>query len=77
MLLPHLTVSWQAACDALTPRERQIAVLAGHGRSSKQIAADLRLSVRTVDNHLHVAYSKLGVRNRRQLGSFFSDSLEA
>lgn len=73
----HLTVSWQSVCDALTPRERQIAVLAGRGRSSKQIAADLRVSVRTVDNHLHVAYSKLGVRNRLELGSLFSDWPEA
>lgn len=51
----------------LTARERGIAVLASEGRSSRQIAEALSLSVRTVENHLHRVYTKLGVTNRREL----------
>jgi DNA-binding CsgD family transcriptional regulator len=52
---------------ALTVRERDIALLAAHGTSSKDIADTLHLSVRTVDNHLLHAYTKLGVTSRREL----------
>ncbi|MGW8358831.1 LuxR C-terminal-related transcriptional regulator [Streptomyces wedmorensis] len=52
---------------ALTAREREIALLAASGTSSKDIAATLHLSVRTVDNHLQHAYAKLGVTTRREL----------
>jgi len=39
---------------------RQQAYLAAVGASSREIAAKLVLSVRTVDNHLQNVYSKLG-----------------
>lgn len=51
----------------LTPRERQISRLAADGRSSREIADQLSLSVRTVDNQLQRAYRKLGVSGRREL----------
>jgi len=51
----------------LTPREREIALLAAAGSSSREIADRLVLSVRTVDNHLQNAYRKLGVRRREDL----------
>jgi DNA-binding NarL/FixJ family response regulator len=51
----------------LTTREREIAVSAAAGRSSREIAAQLVLSVRTVDNHLQRIYAKLGVTSRREL----------
>ena len=52
---------------ALTQRERQVALLAAQGMSSRAIAERLELSVRTVDNHLQVAYGKLGISGRRAL----------
>jgi DNA-binding CsgD family transcriptional regulator len=55
------------AAQPLTAREREIALLAAAGRSSKEIAAQLVLSVRTVDNHLQRIYAKLGVVSRRDL----------
>ncbi len=61
---PALTIT---ATASLTPREREIALLAARGRSSKEIAAALTLSVRTVDNHLQSVYGKLGIANRREL----------
>ena len=50
-----------------SPAEREIAVLAAEGQSSKDIAAKLFISLRTVDNHLQRIYSKLGVTGRDQL----------
>lgn len=55
------------ARGGLTAREQQVARLAAGGRSSKEIAETLVLSVRTVDNHLQNAYAKLGVSSRDQL----------
>ncbi|WP_433074804.1 AAA family ATPase [Dactylosporangium sp. CA-052675] len=49
---------------ALTVRERQIADLAAAGLPNEAIAQRLRLSVRTVGNHLYRVYRKLGVTGR-------------
>ncbi len=61
------------AADAavpLTAREREVAILASEGMPSKDIAAKLTISVRTVDNHLQRVYAKLGVSNRRELAGW-------
>jgi DNA-binding NarL/FixJ family response regulator len=51
----------------LSGREREIAMLATTGMASKDIAERLYLSVRTVNNHLQHAYTKLGVTSRAGL----------
>jgi DNA-binding CsgD family transcriptional regulator/type II secretory pathway predicted ATPase ExeA len=51
----------------LTIREREIATLAAQGLSNRHIAEHLVISVRTVDNHLHRAYHKLGITSRTEL----------
>jgi len=51
----------------LSDREGQIAALAAAGLSNRAIAARLYISVRTVDNHLHHAYEKLGIAGRDEL----------
>jgi DNA-binding CsgD family transcriptional regulator len=51
----------------LTDREREVAALAARRVPSKEIAAQLALSRRTVDNHLQRAYTKLGVNDRQGL----------
>jgi DNA-binding CsgD family transcriptional regulator len=38
------------------------------GLSTKEIAASLFISARTVDNHLQSAYGKLGINSRDGLG---------
>jgi DNA-binding CsgD family transcriptional regulator len=53
--------------ERLTGREREIAALAAQGLSSLEIAGRLHVSPRTVNNHLHAAYAKLGVRGRTEL----------
>jgi len=53
--------------DELTPREREVADLAGAGLSSAAIAEHLGVSIRTVDTHLGRVYRKLGVAGREEL----------
>jgi DNA-binding CsgD family transcriptional regulator len=51
----------------LTPGERRVAELAAAGLSNRQVAAQLYLSVSTVQAHLRAVYAKLGVGSRAQL----------
>jgi len=57
----------RAGSGELTPSERQVTDLVVAGRSNKEIAAALFVSVYTVEAHLSHAYAKLGVRSRTQL----------
>lgn len=52
---------------SLTERERQIARLAAGGIPSRNIAEQLYISTRTVENHLQRVYNKLGVARRSEL----------
>ncbi|WP_256728966.1 LuxR C-terminal-related transcriptional regulator [Microbacterium oleivorans] len=62
-------VAADAARDLLTAREREIAGLVHEGLTNRQIAHALFLSVRTVESHIYQARSKIGARNRSDLGS--------
>ncbi len=56
----------------LTDREFDVAVLAARGQTSRQVAEQLYLSARTVENHLQRIYDKLGVRSRQELAAALS-----
>lgn len=58
------TEAWNADEDPLSDRERQILQRAGDGRSSAEIAAELRLSEGTIRNYFSEVISKLGAANR-------------
>ena len=50
----------------LTPRESEILISIAGGRSVKQTARELRISVKTVENLQSRLFRKLGARNRAQ-----------
>jgi DNA-binding CsgD family transcriptional regulator len=52
---------------ALTASERRVAELAADGATTREIAAQLTVSPKTVEAHLTRAYRKLGVRSRPEL----------
>ncbi len=56
-----------AAVRSLTARELEVARLAARGATSREIAADASLSVRTVETYLYRIYFKLGVEGRADL----------
>jgi ATP/maltotriose-dependent transcriptional regulator MalT len=60
----------------LSRREREVANLAARGLSSQAIADRLFLSVRTVEGHLHNAYGKLGVNERRSLSRLLNADVD-
>jgi DNA-binding CsgD family transcriptional regulator len=65
----QVSFSSRDASLPLTEREYETAGLAARGLSNKQIAERLVVSVRTVDNHLHDAYTKIGIAHRDQLAA--------
>ncbi|MDP8923486.1 MAG: tetratricopeptide repeat protein [Chloroflexota bacterium] len=48
----------------LTPREQEVVALIAQGLTNSQIAAELVLSVRTVERHIENIYEKVGVRGK-------------
>ena len=54
-----------------------MALLAARGLATKDIAARLSLSPRTVDTHLDRIYRKLGVAGRAELSDALDDPLSA
>lgn len=55
------------ALEKLTPQEVQIALLLSSGRTTREAAAALFVSPKTVEYHLRHVYEKLGVRSREGL----------
>lgn len=58
-----------AGPDSLTASELRVAELAAGGRTNKEIAQALFVTVKTVEAHLSRVYRKLGVSTRRDLAS--------
>ncbi len=58
----------------LTPQELAVARLVATGKSNREVAAELVVSVKTVAYHLGNVYAKLGVSSRSQLAARFAAS---
>lgn len=55
--------------DQLTPQELQIALLLAAGRTTREAAATLFLSPKTIEYHLRSVYRKLAVNSRDELAA--------
>ena len=64
-----------SALPGLTPAEQAVARLVATGRSNRQTAAELYLSVKTVEFHLRHIFDKLGIRSRKDLTTRIGASL--
>jgi DNA-binding CsgD family transcriptional regulator len=62
------------ALQELTPQEFQVAQLLASGGTTREVAAQLYLSPKTVEFHLRNAYDKLGVRSRSALCQVMAES---
>ena len=58
---------WRTGVEALTPSELRVAQLAAEGRSNREIAAELYVTLKAIEGHLARAYAKLGIDGRGQL----------
>lgn len=58
--------------DGLTDREVEVFELLAAGKTNNEIAADLVVSVHTVERHLQNAYRKIGARNRGQAAAYIA-----
>ncbi len=78
-ILPE-AAAWSSAgsgLERLTAREREVTRLAAAGASNKAIAAQMFVSVRTVEGHLYQVYSKLNVSTRSELGELIPTETRA
>jgi DNA-binding NarL/FixJ family response regulator len=66
----HARSRTSSAVDTLTVQEVHIARLVGDGATSKEVAAKLFVSPRTVDAHLRNIFRKPGITSRRELHGF-------
>jgi DNA-binding CsgD family transcriptional regulator len=57
----------------LTPQELQVARFVATGLPTREVAAQLFLSPRTVEFHLRNVFAKLGISSRSQLARFHLD----
>lgn len=57
------------AHDPLTPQEDAVSSLVATGLTNREVAAELFLSVKTVQFHLTRVYAKMGIRSRAELAA--------
>jgi predicted ATPase/DNA-binding CsgD family transcriptional regulator/DNA-binding XRE family transcriptional regulator len=69
-LPPHVAHIGASKVDRITPREREIATLVARGYVTRDIAQQLVVSERTVDNHLQHILSKLHLHSRTQIAAW-------
>jgi DNA-binding CsgD family transcriptional regulator len=62
-------IGGRARTSGLTPTEERVAELVAEGRSNKQVADALFVSVRTVEANLTRIYAKLGIHSRTELAA--------
>ena len=51
----------------MSKREQEVFSMVQRGKSNKEIAAELGVTTRTIENNLSIIYDKTGVKNRQEL----------
>jgi DNA-binding NarL/FixJ family response regulator len=69
-LTASLSARRPSAPAGLSARELEVLRLLAGGRTNKEIASALVVSVHTVERHLANAYRKIGARNRAEATAF-------
>ena len=62
----NVTISQAKMFNSLTDREKSVLLLVTEGKSNKQIADELVISLVTVKSYLYSIFKKLKVKNRTQ-----------
>ena len=63
----HVRTTGRSAVADLTPQELQVSLLLADGRTTREAAAALFLSPKTIEYHLRKVYTKLGIASRDEL----------
>jgi DNA-binding NarL/FixJ family response regulator len=53
--------------ESLTPREREVMTLIARGYKYREVASELNISVKTLENHMKHIFDKLGVASRHEV----------
>lgn len=62
--------SFHNSYQQLSSRKREVFRLVAQGRTNKEIAEELSLSVRTVERHRSAIMNKIGLQNRAELVAY-------
>ncbi|NGY63707.1 AAA family ATPase [Lentzea sp. NEAU-D13] len=63
------TIKRRTPSETLTPQELQVSLLLVEGKTTREVAAALFLSPKTIEYHLRKVYTKLGIRSRAELAA--------
>jgi DNA-binding CsgD family transcriptional regulator len=66
---PRAKTGW----DSLTHSELKVVNLIAQGATNQSVATQLHLSLHTVKNHVHNAFTKLGINSRAQLAQLMRE----
>ena len=64
--IPSASASSESQPADLSARQIEVLRLVGTGKTNREIAKELVLSLRTIERHLTDVYAKIGVRNRSE-----------
>lgn len=68
--IPHSSTKTQEILEALTDREKEVAVMIADGLGYKQIGENLNITLRTVKAHAQNIFTKLNVKDRLALALY-------
>ena len=68
----HVRTTTVNAMAGLTPQELQVSIMLAEGRTTREAAAALFLSPKTVEYHLRKVYTKLGISSRADLAEMLA-----